>query len=93
MAMEALTDDEHAALKVLTDEMNDAAHDLQFWRQDTANLLDVVRRRFGELMEDTVADVAVFAAFQIVTLNFAQMAVNQPVLREFMEIRKRWWKR
>ena len=57
VAMEALTDDEHAALEVLTDEMNDAAHDLQFWRQDTANLLDVVRRRFGELMEDTVADV------------------------------------
>jgi len=74
-----------------TDDWNKRIPDAAFWRRDCASVFD-------EIIEDMTARLAsisvqqddemLFNMFQIITMNFAYAASDQPEMRRFMGIRK-----
>ncbi|OGW66586.1 MAG: hypothetical protein A3H49_07970 [Nitrospirae bacterium RIFCSPLOWO2_02_FULL_62_14] len=74
------------------DRWNVRAYDEQFWQKDTALV-------FGEIIEDarsvlsplglSADDEAVFNMFNIVVLNYAYSAYDQPKMRSFMGLAAR----
>lgn len=71
------------------DRWNARAYDRAFWQRDTAEIFDdiiddarCVLRPLGLEMDDEAA----FTLFNIVVMNYAYSAYDQPKMREFMEI-------
>lgn len=71
------------------DHWNTKAQDESFWQSDTARVLDEVvtdGRRLADSVGVQADDEAMFNLFNIVTMNYAVSAENQPKMREFMGI-------
>jgi len=76
---------------LLIDEYNERGYERDFWRRDTAEVLEEICEKFKRLLEErgcSANEKIQFNQFQLVTLNFAQMALEQKELRRFMGIRK-----
>lgn len=81
----------HQALEDYIDRWNLRGYDKHFWITDCADVFD-------EMIQDARAvlqysgmpeeDEILFNFFQVVTLNFASMASEQPKLRKFAGIKK-----
>ena len=94
--VEALDEDEAEAACRLIDEYNLLGYDKAFWRRDCAQVLVDICRRFAELLRRLgreAEDKIKFDVFQLVTLNFAQMALKQPALRKHAGIRRSFFRR
>lgn len=78
------------------DRWNVRVYDRAFWDADCAPVFDeivedartVLRTRGLPADDETLSDL-----FQIVTLNDAYSASDQRKIREFMRIRRSWWRR
>ncbi len=88
--------EERPIVEAMIDEYNVMGYDPAFWRRSCADLLDEITWEFGRPMAPIgrVPEGWVgFEVFQLITLNFAQMACEQKELREFMGIRKSFFLR
>ncbi len=62
-----------------------------FWRRTCVDVLDSVAGEFEERMSEnglSAPDWLKFEMFHLITLNFAQMAYEQKAIRQFIGIRK-----
>ena len=87
---------ESPIVETMIDEYNARGYDHAFWRRDAAELLDEICGLFTERMSaagQEPEDWLKFQVFQIISINYAQMAYEQRGLREFMGIRKSWLRR
>ncbi len=87
----ALDETEKKAAEVLIDEYNELGYNHDFWRADCAKVFSQTCERFSQLLvaeNHPVEDKMKFNAFQLVTLNFAQMLLEQKAARKFAGIRK-----
>ena len=87
----ALSDIEQEVAEILIDRYNERGYDWSFWRRDTAEILDEICAAFTSLLAErscSAEDRIQFNLFQLITLNFAQMATEQKDLRKFAGIRK-----
>ena len=87
----AFDDTERQAAEQLVDEYNELGYDRDFWRSDCAEVFSRICARFTELVLATnhlVENKMKINAFQLVTLNFAQMLLEQKAARKFAGIKK-----
>ena len=90
-SMLALNETEKEAAEVLIDEYNELGYNRNFWRSDCAEVFSQICERFSQLLvarNQAVEDKMKFNAFQLVTLNFAQMLLEQKAGRKFAGIRR-----
>ena len=71
------------------DRWSDASrvYDATFWHADTSEVFEAIitdARKALESFEAPVDDGTLFYMFQIVVLNYAANAIDQPAMREFM---------
>jgi hypothetical protein len=82
------------SLEEFSDRCNSRAYDADFWREDCAQVFDLITSEACDIMQKagiTLDDETLFNLFQLVTLNFALAASLQPELRKFAGIKKGWF--
>ncbi|MFO8013102.1 MAG: hypothetical protein R6X20_07335 [Phycisphaerae bacterium] len=87
---------ERPVAEVLIDEYNAMAQNRAFWHRSAAEMLDEIAEAFGERMSEAGLKPEgwlKFEVFQLITLNFAEMAYEQKRMRKFIGIRKGWLRR
>jgi hypothetical protein len=81
----AFTTSERAAIKELLKTHDRLAYDRRFWNTDSARVLDDVCE-FLEALPDLFEDRIKYAMFELITNNFAVIAINVAEVREIAEI-------
>jgi len=85
-----IPDEMKVATEAFIDRWNERSRDRAFWQPDCADVFDEIvadARTTAQTAGVTADDELAFNLFNLVTLNFADCASDQPALREFAEIR------
>ncbi len=81
------------AIEGFIDMWNERVYSKEIWFSDTGEIfLDIVNSSVEVLKGygvENIDDEMLFNMFQVIVLNYAYSAVNQPKMQEFMEIKKK----
>jgi len=85
--IEVLPPEIKKSVEAFIDRWNSRAYDTQFWKNDTARTFDEILsdiKVFFSNEQDQLDDETQFNLFNIITLNFAYSAYDQPKMQDFI---------